>query len=232
MNSNVRIYQDSDRLTKDNATLVLIDHQTGLLSACRDIPTEQLYSNILALAKIGKIFNLPVVLTQGGYGGKNAGGPLIRELIEMFPDVPVVDRHHVSAYDDPKFREQIQQHGRKKLIMAGCTTDVCLAFPAMSAVADGYDVYAVIDASGNWDLLTTQAAMIRMSQAGVIVTNWVGIWGELLRDHNNPEDQPSMQVVAEHIPAMGFISNNWMYAQGTYPDFRKAWNLKLLIIDR
>ncbi|WP_019506187.1 isochorismatase family protein [Pleurocapsa sp. PCC 7319] len=213
-----RIYHDEDRLTKDNATLILIDHQTGLLSACRDIATEKLRSNILALAKIGKVFDLPVILTQGGYGGENAGGPLIGELVEMFPNVPIIDRHHVNAYDDPNFREQIKQYGRKKLIMAGCTTDVCLAFPAMSAVADGYDVYAVIDASGNWDLLTTQAAMMRMSQAGVIVTNWAGIWGELLRDHHNPEDQPSMQVVGEHIPALGFITNNLMYAKGMYPN--------------
>lgn len=72
-----RIYRDEDRLNKDNATLVLIDHQTGLLSACRDIPTEQLYSNILALAKIGKVFNLPVILTQGGYGGEDPFGNII-----------------------------------------------------------------------------------------------------------------------------------------------------------
>lgn len=220
--NKINVYRDEERLTKDNATLALIDHQTGLLSACRDIPTETLRSNIVALAKIGKVFNLPVILTQGGHGGENAGGPLMRELVEMFPDVPIVDRHHVNAYDDPKFREQIQKHGRKKLIMAGCTTDVCLAFPAMSAVADGYDVYAVIDASGNWDLLTTHAAMIRMSQAGVIVTNWAAIWGELLRDHNNSEDEPSMQVVGEHIPALGFVTNNLMYAKGSYPNINLA----------
>lgn len=212
-----KIYKDSNRLTTDNAALVMIDHQTGLLSACRDIPTEQLFSNIIALAKIGKAFGLPTVLTQGGHGGENAGGPLMRELVELFPDVPIVNRHHVNAYDDPKFRQAIAETGRKKLIMAGCTTDVCLAFPAMSAVADGYDVYAVIDASGNWDFLTTLCAVQRMTQAGVIPTNWVGIWGELLRDHNNPLDQELMQTVGEHIPALGMVTNNWMYAKGLYP---------------
>lgn len=220
MKIGTHIYRDDDRLTPENAALVMIDHQTGLLSACRDIPTEQLFSNIIALAKIGKAFGLPVVLTQGGHGGENAGGPLMRELIELFPDVPVIDRHHVNSYDDPKFRQAIKETGRKKLIMAGCTTDVCLAFPAMSAVADGYDVYAVIDASGNWDLLTTHAAMSRMSQAGVIVTNWVAIWGELLRDHEHPKDKELMQTVGEAIPALGMVTNNWMYAKGMYPQLR------------
>lgn len=217
MLTNGRIYKDSERLTPENAALVMIDHQTGLLSACRDIPTEQLHNNIVALAKIGKAFALPVVLTQGGHGGENSGGPLMRELVELFPDVSIVDRHHVNAYDDPKFRQAIKETNRKKLIMAGCTTDVCLAFPAMSAVADGYDVYAVIDASGNWDMLTTMCAVMRMQHAGVIPTNWVGIWGELLRDHENPLDQELMQYVGEAIPALGMVTNNWMYAKGMYP---------------
>lgn len=222
MVDTAKVYRDEDRLTPENAALVMIDHQTGLLSACRDIPTEKLYSNVLALAKIGKAFDLPVVLTQGGYGGENPGGPLMHELIELFPNTPVISRYHVNAYDDLHFRQAIKDTGRRKLIMAGCTTDVCLAFPAMSAVADGYDVYAVIDASGNWDLLTTQAAMIRISQAGVIVTNWVGIWGELLRDHKHPKDQETMQTVAQHIPAMGMVTNNWMYANKMYPEFKEV----------
>lgn len=115
---STRRYHDSDRLTPDNSVLVMIDHQTGLLSACRDIPSEQLQRNILALAKIGKAFGLPTILTQGGYGGENSGGPLLRELVELFPDVPIIDRHHVSAYDDPNFRAAITNrteetdHGR------------------------------------------------------------------------------------------------------------------------
>lgn len=210
-------YRDEDRLTPQNAALVMIDHQTGLLSACRDIPAEQLRANILALARIGKIFNLPVVLTQGGHGGKSVSGPLMHELVELFPEVQIVDRHHVNAYDDPTFRAALVQTGRRKLIMAGCTTDVCLTFPAISAAADGYDVYGVIDASGNWDLLTTQAAMIRMSQAGVIPTNWVAIWAELLRDHDAPQDAQVMEVLGDAIPAIGLIANTFMYAQGQFP---------------
>ena len=213
-------YRSEDRLSKDNAALIMIDHQTGLLSACRDIPTPTLTHNIIALAKLGKIFNLPVVLTQGGHGGENAGGPLMRELVEMFADVPVIDRHHPNAYDDSRFREAIEATRRKKLIMAGCTFDYCLALPAMNLAADGYEVYAVVDASGNWDSLTTQATMLRLVQNGVTVINWVAVWGELHRDHNNPEDKEVMEVMANHIPALGMVTNNFMYAQGQYPDVK------------
>ncbi len=211
-------YSSEDRLSVDNSALVMIDHQTGLLSACFDIPVEKLQKNILGLAQIGKMFKLPVVLTQGGYGGKNSGGPLMRGLVETFPDVPVIDRHFPNAYDDPNFRDAIKKTGKKKLIMAGCTFDYCLALPALHLAADGYEVYAVVDASGNWDMLTTQATMMRLNAAGVVLTNWVSVWGELHRDHNAENDAEVMGMMAEHLPALDFVTNNWMYSIGQYPD--------------
>ncbi|MGF1520895.1 MAG: isochorismatase family protein [Leptolyngbyaceae cyanobacterium] len=211
-------YSSSDRLSKDNAALVMIDHQTGLLSACTDIPVERLRHNIIGLAKIGKLFDLPVVLTQGGYGGLNAGGPLIAELVNLFPDVPIIDRHHPNAFDDPNFRSAIEATGRQKLILAGCTFDYCCALPALNLAAEGYDVYAVVDASGNWDVLTTQATLIRLAQHGVEVVNWIAVWGELYRDHNSAMEQRVMGVMAEHMPGLGFVTNNWMFANDMYPD--------------
>ncbi|MGF1475569.1 MAG: isochorismatase family protein [Geminicoccaceae bacterium] len=211
-------YPASARLSRDNAALVMIDHQTGLLSSCRDLPPETLTNNIVALAQVGRFFELPVVLTQGGRGGVSAGGPLLRQLAELFPDVPVIDRHFPNAYDDPNFYEAVEATGRKKLVMAGCTFDYCLALPAMHLAADGYEVYAVVDASGNWDALTTHATMHRLSQAGVIVCNWVAVWGELHRDHDVANDAEIMGVMAEAYPALSWVANNWMYAQGAYPE--------------
>lgn len=214
-------YASEDRLSKDNAALVMIDHQTGLLSACKDIPVERLRHNIIGLAQVGKLFDLPVVLTQGGYGGLNAGGPLIAELVEIFPDVPIIDRHHPNAFDDPNFRESIEKTGRKKLILAGCTFDYCCALPALNLAAAGYDVYTVVDASGNWDMLTTQATMIRLANHGIEVLNWIAVWGELYRDHNSEMEQKLMGVMAEHLPGLGFVTNNWMFSAGMYPDVSK-----------
>ena len=211
-------YSADDRLGVDNAVLVMIDHQTGLLSSCRDIAPETLTNNIAALAQVGKLFGLPTVLTQGGRGGRSAGGPLLKAVVDAFPDVPIVDRHFPNAHDDPNFRAAVEKTGRKKLIMAGCTFDYCLALPAMHLAADGYDVYAVVDASGNWDALSTQATMHRLTQAGVVCCNWVAVWGELYRDHDSGRDAEVMGVMAGAYPALAWVTNNWTYAQGQYPE--------------
>ena len=195
---NIKPYSSEDRLSKDNAALVMIDHQTGLLSACTDIPVERLRHNIIGLAQIGKLFELPIVLTQGRLWRIKCRGPLIAELTEIFPDTPIIDRHHPNAFDDPNFRSAIEATGRKKLILAGCTFDYCCALPALNLSAEGYDVYAVVDASGNWDTLTTQATMIRLAHHGVEVINWIAVWGELYRDHNSEMEQKVMGVMA-HI---------------------------------
>jgi nicotinamidase-related amidase len=170
-----------DLLTPGNAAILLIDHQVGLLNCVRTMDPVNLKNNIIALAKLGKIFNLPVVLTTSGVNA-TPNGPLLAELVQMFPDNEVIDRTHVNSWHDPVFVKAVEKTGRKKLIMAGISTDVCLAFPAISAVKAGYDVYAVIDASATWDPVTEHAAMLRMSAAGVKVVNWVAAAAELQRD--------------------------------------------------
>lgn len=214
----MKAYGPDERLTPENSALVLIDHQTGLLSSCTDIPADRLQHNILGLAKIGKAFGLPIVLTQGGYGGRNAGGPLLSELVGLFPDVPIIDRHFPCAYDDPNFRDAIKATGRKKLILAGCTYDYCCALPALHLKAAGYDVYTVPDASGNWDMLATLTTNTRLSAHGIEVLNWIAVWGELYKDHNSDMEQKVMGIMADHEPRLGWVTNNWMYANGMYPD--------------
>jgi nicotinamidase-related amidase len=209
----INVYNDSARLTPENTALLLIDHQTGLMPCVQDIDAVNFKNNAIALAKIGKIWKLPVVITQGGGGGKGPNGPIMQEIIAMYPDAEVIDRYFINSWDEPNFRTAVEQTGRKKLIMAGVTSDVCLAFPAMSAVAAGYDVYAVVDASGCWNWMTEVAAMIRMAQAGVIVTNWVAIAAELNRDWRRPEGTALSDLFANHMSSYGMIFNNFS-AQG------------------
>lgn len=175
----------NDILTPDNAAMLLIDHQVGLLTCVRTIDPVNLKNNVLALAKLAKIFNLPVVLTTSG-AKATPNGPLMPELVEMFPGNEIIDRTLINSWHDPAFVGAVQRTGRKKLIMAAISTDVCLTFPAISAVKAGYDVYAVVDASGTWDSLSEKAALMRMSNAGVNIMGWVATAAELQTDWARP----------------------------------------------
>ena len=177
--------QDELGLTKDNAAMLLIDHQVGLLTCVDTIDPTNLKNNILALAKLSKIFDLPTVLTTSG-ATATPNGPLMPELVEMFPQNEIIDRTLINCWHDPAFVSAVEQTGRKKLIMAAISTDVCLAFPAISAVKAGYDVYAVVDASGTWDSLSETAAITRMAHAGVNIVGWVAAAAELQADWARP----------------------------------------------
>src|SRR2546430_4883876 len=134
------------RFSANDAALVLIDHQSGIMQPVHDYSPAEFRNNVIGLAKLGKVFKLPTVLTTSLGQGPN--GPFIPEVVSMFPYVPVIDRPGIiSAWDDPKFVAAIEKTGRKNLIMAGVTIDVCLAFAAMQAVEAGYNVYGVVDAS-------------------------------------------------------------------------------------
>src|SRR5689334_20078578 len=136
-----------NRLNMNDTAILLIDHQVGLQALVKDFDTVGFQNNVLALASIAKELHLPVVITASVPEGPN--GPLMPEILEMFPDVAVVARHgEVNAWDNPQFRAAVKKTGRKQLIMAGIVTDVCIAFPALSAIEEGFQVFAAVDASG------------------------------------------------------------------------------------
>src|SRR5512145_1923901 len=172
------------RLTKDNAVLLLVDHQAGLISLVQDFPPNEFKNNVLAVAACGKYFKLPTILTTSFEDGPN--GPLVPELKEIFPDAPYFARPgQINAWDNEDFVRAIEQTGRRQLIIAGVVTDVCVAFPALSAIEAGYDVYVVTDASGTFNEVTRHAAWARMAAAGVQLMNWFGVACELHRDWRN-----------------------------------------------
>ena len=194
-------------LTPDNCAMLLIDHQTGTMLGVQDIRLDQFRSNVLALAKTAKVHNLPLVLTASYAEGPN--GPLMPELIEMFPDAPVVYRPGpINAFDDPEFVKAVEATGRRKLIMSGVTTDVCLYFPVISALNDGYDVWAVYDASGCWDMMSQLTSCARMTQAGAIVANWAVVCAMLQADWRKSTAPGTLDVFNEHLPFYGMLANN------------------------
>ena len=145
--SNVTPYK---RLDKDDAVVLMVDHQTGLISLVQDFSPNEFKNNVLALADIARFFNLPTILTTSFEQGPN--GPLVPELKAMFPDAPYIPRPgQINAWDNADFVKAIKDTGRKQLIIAGVVTDVCVAFPTLSAIAEGFDVFVVTDASGTFN---------------------------------------------------------------------------------
>jgi len=136
----------SERITPENAALLLIDHQVGLFTGVRDIPVAELKHNVVALAKALKVLSVPIIVTATS---PEMWGPLIPELAEALPGISIINRTTVNAFDDARFAKAVEATGRKKLIIAGVSTEVCLALPAIFATGIGYDAHAVITPQQN-----------------------------------------------------------------------------------
>jgi nicotinamidase-related amidase len=185
----------SDRLDRERTALLLIDHQVGLLLGVHDHDQEELRRNVIALAKAAKAYDLPVVITTSADDGPN--GALMPEVVAELPDAPVVKRPgEIDAFDNEEFAQAVRATGRDQLIIAGISTDVCVAFAALSAVANGYQVHAILDASGTWNTLTTAASSLRMQQAGVTLNSTVAVTAELQHDWREPGGQQLAELYA------------------------------------
>jgi nicotinamidase-related amidase len=176
--------QDTEHLARNNAVLLLVDHQVGLYTGVRDIDTLQLKHNIVGLTRAMLALKVPVIVTTTT---EKMWGPLIPELAGVLHGVPTIERTTVNAWHDKRVVEAVKATGRKNLIVTGISTDVCLAFPAMSALADGFQSYAVIDASGGFSQTQVDMGILRMQQAGVIPVGYSNVAIEILADNAAPE---------------------------------------------
>jgi nicotinamidase-related amidase len=200
------------RLDKNNAAVLLVDHQSGLLSLVRDIEPDKFKNNVLALADLAKYFKLPTILTTSAENGPN--GPLVPELKQMFAESPYIARPgQINAWDNKDFVNAVKATGKKQLIIAGVVTEVCVAFPALAALEEGYQVFVAADASGTFDPITRQAAWERMSRAGAQMMTWFGIACELHRDWRN-DVEGLATLFANHIPDYGNLMTGF-YSRAT-----------------
>ena len=196
-----------NRLNKDDAVVLLVDHQTGLISLVQDFTPNEFKNNVLALADVAKFFELPTILTTRFEQGPN--GPLVPELKEMFPDAPYIARPgQINAWDNEDFVKAIKATGRKQLIIAGVVTDVCVAFPTLSALAEGFDVFVVTDSSGTFNTTVQQASWNRMSQAGAQMMNWFSVACELQRDWRN-DIEGLGNLLSQRIPNYRNLMNSY-----------------------
>ncbi len=178
------------KFTPADSALLLIDHQIGTMTLIKNLPLDLVKRNTLALAKTAKVFKMPVILTSSQE--TMFQGSLITELAELFPTeyaARVKRAGIVNAWDDKNFVSAVEKTGRKNLIMAGVTTDVCLVYPAISAVQAGYRVQAVLDAGGSPFDLSEEMARRRMENEGVVLTATITLMAELAQDWSSTEGE-------------------------------------------
>ncbi|WP_236170298.1 isochorismatase family protein [Pseudomonas parakoreensis] len=189
-----------EKFSANNAALLLIDHQVGTMGWVKSIPFEELKRNALMLARTASILKLPVVLTSSME--EYAQGPLLSELETILPAefaARVKRLGIVNAMDDENFAGAVKATGRKKLIIAGVTNDVCTVYPALSLVRDGYEVQVIADGGGSPSVMADDIALRRMDKGGVTLTTTNQLIAELAGSWATPEGGQLVQVLMEAL---------------------------------
>ncbi|MNH75832.1 Isochorismatase family protein [compost metagenome] len=195
-----------------NVAMLLIDHQSGLFQTVGDMPMPELRLRAAALAKMATLAKIPVITTASVPQGPN--GPLIPEIHENAPHAQYVARKgEINAWDNPEFVAAVKATGKKQLIIAGTITSVCMAFPAISAVYDGYQVFAVVDASGTYTKMAQEITLARVVQAGVVPMDTGAVASELQKSWNRDDAQQWAEVYTKIFPAYQLLIESYMKAQ-------------------
>jgi nicotinamidase-related amidase len=166
-------------LTPDESVLILIDHQPFQFANLHSHEPMMIVNNVIGLAKAAKVFGVPTILTTVV---EDRGGKLIKGLQDVFPDQKPIDRTFINTWEDARVVDAVKKTGRRKLVMAALWTEICLAMPAIQAAGEGYEVYAVTDASGGVSAEAHDMGIRRMTMAGVVPMNWLAVASEWQRD--------------------------------------------------
>ena len=196
-----------------DAVLLLIDHQTGLFQLVRDMDYTTLRNNVITLAKLAHLFKIPTVTTASVPDGPN--GPILPEIHQSNPSAVHVPRiGPINAWDHRPFVEAIESTKRKTLLIAGTLTSICMVFPALSALAEGYKVFCIVDASGNWSKMATDISIARVTQAGAMPIDTFAAITEVMHTWNRPDAMEFAKVFVDHVePAYGALFESYYAAQ-------------------
>lgn len=199
-------------LDPNDAVFLFLDHQTGLFQTVNDISVSELRANTVALAKIAEQAGIPIIYTASEPDGPN--GPIMEELPAAMPSAKYIARKgEVSSWDNADFYNAVKATGRKTLVISGVWTSVCVAFPALQAKADGYEVYAVMDASGDVSKMASDAAMARMTAAGIIPVTTNTILSETHRTWNRSDAAKWGGLYSELVPEYRSAVESYTRAQ-------------------
>ena len=210
--------QSSPAVTKNvlidpaDTVILLLDHQAGLFQSVKDVPVAELRTNTVILAKLARLAKVPVITTASEPNGPN--GPLMPEIKDAAPNAIYVPRKgEISAWDNGDFVKAVKNTGRKTLVIAGVWTSVCVAFPALQAKAEGYDVYFVTDASGDASPLASQTTIARMAQAGVVPMSTNAVFCEVQRTWNRPDAAQYAELYGAYSPNYKAVMESYEKAQ-------------------
>ena len=196
----------------NDSVMLLIDHQSGLFQTVGDMPMTELRARAGALAKIATLAKIPVITTASVPQGPN--GPLIPEIHQNAPHAKYVARKgEINAWHNEDFVKAVKATGRKTLIIAGTITSVCMAFPSISAVAEGYKVFAVIDASGTYSKMAQEITLARMVQAGVVPMDTAAVASEIQGTWNREDAHEWAQTYTQIFPAYQLLMESYAKAQ-------------------
>jgi len=196
----------------DDTALLLLDHQSGLFQTVKDITVAELRANVMALSRIATLLKLPVIKTASVPDGPN--GPVMPEIAKLAPHAVYVPRHgEVNAWDNDLFVKAVRDTGKKTLIMAGVWTSVCVMFPALDAKAAGFNVYAVVDASGDPSEMTSRTTLARFAQAEIVPTSTNAVICELHRTWNRPEAEEIANIYTVATPNYRAVMESYQNAK-------------------
>ncbi|BCL74721.1 hydrolase [Jeongeupia sp. HS-3] len=196
----------------NDAVMLLIDHQSGLFQTVKDMPMPELRANVTTLAKVATLAKMPVITTASVPQGPN--GPLIPEVHQFAPHAKYVARRgEINAWDNPEFVAAVKETGRNTLIIAGTITSVCMAFPSISAVYEGYKVFAVIDASGTYSKMAQEITLARVVQAGVVPIDTAGVCSEIQKTWARPDAAQWAEVYSAVFPNYQLLIESYAKAQ-------------------
>jgi len=178
-------------ITPENSALIIIDYQPSQVAAVRSMDTSLLLKNMVSTAKLAKVFGLPIVhSTVNVASGRQK--PTVPELAAVLDGNAPIDRTSLNSWEDAAFAAAVRSTGRRKLIFCALWTEICLAFPALDALREGFEVYPVVDAIGGTSVEAHRAGLERVIQAGAHPISWVSLACELQRDWARVETVPQV----------------------------------------
>ncbi|UPK96039.1 hypothetical protein LCI18_006974 [Fusarium solani-melongenae] len=204
-----------ERLNINDTVLLVVDHQVGLFDLARDFDPQLFYRNAIAHAALGKLFDIPVIITTSDETGPN--GPLPQEILDLYPDAPIIKRPgEINAWDNAEFREAVKATGRSQFIVGGIVTDVLgVTFLSLSLREEGYSVWANVEASGTTSTLIRDVSNSRMQVAGVHLAGLFSIAADLFRDWRNPPGADMMfEWYTKYAPAYTVTAQLFNAAKG------------------